>query len=505
MRAEFLKRPDEFLANAPLFFDREKLIPHYTFSYLRAFQDALKDGKFNKATDLSPLLLLLEAIRDSSEKVPFENQERKRGMSWLAGWESVHAEMTNVIKSLLQGSDDDVIIDFSASRDRLLSLIGYLLRNEDPSIEDEILESAKVKTKSPGENEYTLSDPYTTAINSVRGRAFEAFSSFVYHDGKTISIDVKKIYEELLAREQTQALFFQFGHQIPIFYFRDKDWTTSILPLVFPIDDAKSDLYFAAWEGYLARSLYEELFKLDFIHGLYRRAIFTDQAKYTKRRYFADLNEGLGTHLSLAYMHYENFSFENSLFKTFWESAQIDSKGHFVDFLGRGFVSTDNAATKKFLNGNTEPKKRLADFWDWLLKNCDDPKVFAQFGFWIDTSKGLFEVEWLAVHVKETLIKSKGILERDYELTKMIEIFAEQSPQETVEIIRLYFVVGGIESGHRQSPFYIADEWVAAFRTLYQNPATKLQTEALINQLIKTGGRGYWELENAMKTQSSAI
>ena len=96
----------------------------------------------------------------------------------------------------------------------MFGIISYLLDNPNPAPEDEKIESAISKTKSPDESDYTVSDPYSIAINSVRGRAFEAFTLFLYQDGKKfkkedtikISTDVKILYEKVLKKENTRAL-----------------------------------------------------------------------------------------------------------------------------------------------------------------------------------------------------------------------------------------------------------------------------------------------------------
>ena len=174
-----------------------------------------------------------------------------------------------------------------------------------------------------------------------------------------------------------------------------------------------------------------------------------------------------------------------------------------MGFLGREFVSGNNARAHELFKKEPESKRRLKDFWDWLLENYENPKPFIQFGFWINLENGIFEPAWLAERVKKTLVKSKGALDSDYKLTESIARLAEANPKDTLEIARWYLLDGGIQKGEQRALLLYTDDWVQwkkAFKILHENQGTKSETFALINKLIRDGGRPFWDLKEITAT-----
>ena len=130
---------------------------------------------------------------------------------------------------------------------------------------------------------------------------------------------------------------FLYGYYLPFFYYRAVDQVKELLNQIFTEDPTKTHLYLAAWEGYLARSLYKEVF--DELRDQYKRAIQTDSNIYPKRNYRVELDEGLATHLALAYVHFEEFTLESELFKEFWNMPNKKRHKEFAAFVGRYVIS----------------------------------------------------------------------------------------------------------------------------------------------------------------------
>lgn len=508
IRSEMGKRTSEFFECARLFFDRESLEAHYTYSYLRGVYDLLRENKMPEASDLTPVIDLMDDIRKSGQQKSFDGGRVKDGHRWLAYWDAVHNSMADVLKQLLVRNHDDLFIDFKALRQQLLDINAYLLAYHDPSAREEQAETAKIKRRIPGTNpeEYEASDPYTTAINSVRGRAFESFAAFVFHDGKLletegkkIADDVKKLYEKVLSDEETQSIMFMFGHYIPTFYYRDIDWIHGLLPKIFTDDLAKIDLYLAAWEGYVSSNLYREIFADPEFQKLYARAIGVSPDQYTKRRYFRKLDEGLATHLALAFMHYEDFGFDNPLFMAFWKKPVTERQGEFIGFIGSGYISGEVRGASELLK-DSKIIDKLKAFWDWVLTNCSDPDALARFGFWLKKDKRLFDYVWLAQHVKATMQKTSGDIDWDYGLMTSITELAKAAPEDTLDVLRLLVLEHGVRGNNAsRSMLYVHDEWLEAFSILYSNPKTKSGTHSLIDDLIREGGSSYWKLKEIIK------
>jgi len=401
-------------------------------------------------------------------------------------------------------------INLPKYRKEIFGVLRYLLFHPDPEPKDEELETAAIREKSSGGEKDLVSDPFTLAINSVRGKAFQAFVLFVYQDEKAVGVDeiriapdVKKLYEVVLKKEITRAIMFMFGHYLPSFYFRDREWILQLLPYIFPEESEKKHLYLAAWEGYLTNNIYEVMFFEPAFQELYKRGLFLAGDEDSTREYFKKPDEGITAHLALAFVVYhKKFDFEHPLFQGLWKQ-NLERQAKFINFIGRMFVSGDNAQINELLKKDSECRERLKKFWDWMLNNYDDPKLFAEFGIWINLEKEIFEPVWLTQRVKETLEKSRGILAWDYGLTKSILEMAKVAPKETLEIIRLYLLEGGVRSGKMRMPFIYDNEWFEAIKILYGNPETKDGTYALINDLIREGGSVFWKFKDILNDKKA--
>lgn len=498
------KRLQDYVNNAQLFFERDVLEHHYTYSYFRGLEEAIKNNRaLAESIDWAPIVTTCLTIAKSGTDEPFKigRRERESGDAWLAGWDSVHSAIGDVIQLLLKEENNSLPIDFATHRNSLLEIISYLLTYQDPIPADEDLETATSKTSSGGEPQQ-VTDPFTMAINSARGRAFQAFVYFIYPDGKQfdkdadvrIADDVKSIYERTLDAENTRALMFMFGHYLPQFYFRDTTWVQSQLPKIFPDAEDKYHLYLAAWEGFLANNLYREMFVDPFFEKLYLRSVGDTQAEKT-RRYFREPDEGLATHVALAFVHYEDARFEHPLFKLFWEKGTLEQRKEFISFIGRSIVSGDNAQINEYLKKTPSVKELLKTFWDWVLENQIEPSLFEEFGFWSHLKKDLFEPAWLAELIRKTLEKTNGVFDWNYGLSQIGVQLSLDAPEDMLTITKLFFVDGGIKAGHQRRPYYVDREWFDVFKNLLSNSNTKAGTVDLIDQLVREGGSPFWGLK----------
>jgi len=492
------ERLEQYLEYALKFFDKEKIHPHYTYSFLVGVQQAIKNNRAKaKDIDWKNLIELLLKIKESGEKKSLRNEPQKQEFAdvWLANWNSIHFAITDVIRELLKNEDDIVVIDFSKYRGELLEIIKYLLNYPDPTPEDEDIKTSKITVERGKDKK--ISDPFTMAINSVRGRAFEDFVLFIYQDGEKLKDDVKEIFKKVLEKENTRALMFMFGYYLPSFYFRDKEWIRNLFSKIFPKEDNR--FYTASWQGYLSQSLYKELFFDLEIQKLYEYGINLKEENSDQEN-FRDLDEGIAIHLALAFVHFKEFDFENKLFQKFWEEGSAEEHFHFVDFIGRHIITREDNLIEKIEKDGLDVKKRIKNFWNWMLeKYAKDKKPFEAFGFWIDLDKGIFKVDELADLIKRTLEKTGGILDWDYGLMKNIVILAKESSENTLGILSLF--LKGVLENNRENKIliHIDQEWYEAFNILYQNPKTKEGVISLINELLEKGGRLFWKLEDIIK------
>ncbi len=506
LQKDMPERLQQYAENASLFFDRIALDQHYTYTFLVGIQEAIKNHR-ELASEViwDGVIDLCCAIRDSGKREPFERGQRVSGWhdTWLADWDAVHSAMADVLRELFTKQDGQTRVDFGRYRDQIYGTVTYLLTHPDPSPVDEqfkITESAPgIKAMHDDADGRWATDPLTMAINTVRGRAFEVFYLFVVLDGDKIRSDVKQLYEEVLLRENTRALMFMFGRYLSNIYFRDKDWTRRLLPLIFSKDAAKTWLYSAAWEGYLSARLYGEMISDPAIQHLYQRALFlTDSDFPPRQKHTKEPAEGIAEHLALAFMHFKEFDLDHQLLQAFWKKENPKQHAHFVQSLGRFFILNDDS--EEFFARNPESKNRLKELWDWLLQKQENQEVFEKFGLWIDLDNGVFEPAWLARRVRKTLEKTNGILEWHYENLKPVPQLAEAAPKETLEIARLYLLQSGVHGSEQGTLWHWNhdNKWVEAFEILHSNPTTEAPATALINRLVGEGGRALWPLKKIL-------
>lgn len=487
LKQDISQRFELYLENADLFFNREALDQHYTYSFLQGVYEVLRESKFKEGVNFEKVLVLLEKIIESDRKEKFIDGEKRRERfdAWVAGWRSVFYAMSDVVKEFLGEGKNKTTIDLLAYRERLLEIINYLLSYPQPDEENNYKENGN--------------DPFSVAINSVRGRAFQSLVSFTYRDGEKfskeekikISEDVKEIYSDVLKKENTFAIMFLYGHYLASFYYRDKEWIRTLMPAIFPEEIEKRDLYLASWEGFVAANIYGDMFSE--FKGLYKRAIEFDPDNYTKRKYFRELDDGLATHLALAYAHFSDFSIESELFELFWKNQNSKRHEEFISFVGRHTISREGALS--FIEKNKIDIEKIKKLWDWTLDNVEDDKVFSGFGFWIDKERNVFsDSKWLADHMARTLKKSKGELNWDYGLIKSLPSLAEEAPNETLIILEAYLLDHCVEKPESFRNSVYVDDFINAFNILYKNDNLKSAVYELINKLVTNGGYRFWKL-----------
>ena len=409
--------------------------------------------------------------------------------------------MINLLSKILREKGKNLGFEWKTNRFDILSIIEYSFEYPDPKPEDEKIVSAKI-TISNNNQEQLVADPYTLAINSIRGKAFELLALAVESDSKKnydskqveLSADLKRLFESLLVREETRAIMFLFGRYVPFFFFRDKNWLKSLLNKIFPTDNEKKYLYLAAWEGYLSNNLYLEIFKEKMFQNLYKRAIVLSEKDYPHQKHFTDPDEGIASHFALAYIVMD-FGFGNELFDYFWKDGSTEQHIAFVNRLGRIFVSSENPKVIQLISKDENAKQKLKDMWSWLLENHTNvPSIFDEIGFWIDLDKGIFQVKELANFLVRTLVITNGYLKWYIGLQENIVALAKGSPEDTVEVARLYLLEGGVRQKSNMLYYKIGEEWIDAFRILYTQPATRQITYSLINDLIREGRSYFWPL-----------
>jgi hypothetical protein len=481
LKEDIKKRTDKYLDNINGFFDRGDIHPHYMYSLLRGIEEMLRNKQSLSLKQIGQILGLFEAIKNEGEKNPFR---RRKDESWLVDWIEVHTVITDILLAIL--SDKTIKEDIhKAHRNQIRDILSYLFTIKDsPSKENEKPDS---------------SEPYHVAINSVRGRAYEAFVVFTENDGKTLANDIKEIYKNVLS-DDSLAIRFVIGRYIASFYFRDKEFIVNLLSEIFPKDDpSKKDLYLASWEGYLSNILYDKLFVE--LRDYYSHAITLDPKDYTQRKYSKGLDESLAIHLALAFAHL-GLEIEDSLFTQFWAKSNIVRHKEFISFIGQSCLNKD-VVTDEWLKENKVDKGKLLKFWDWALDNSNvpEPEDLSGFGFWINPNKEIIDDSIVVEKMAETLKRSRGSIYWDYGLLRRLPIFAEKNGEKTLEIIFSYLIdsKGDLNQNHRASVMY-QPEFREALKIIHKNGdgAMRQKVTELVNTLIEKGSSIFWGLKEIL-------
>lgn len=478
LKEDMKLRMSDYLSHSEDFLDPALNI-HYTYSFLRGIEEQLRAGQKLSDLDWKNLFKLFEKFLKANKEDYLENSGDDD--RWLARWVWVEKIIADILKDFLTEEYKHLFAD---KRAFVLKLLEELLQSEDPKPEHEVGEHG---------------DLFHVAINSTRGVAFQAFVNFVYRDGEKLQADVFELYKKIIS-ESSLSVRFVIGHYLASFYYRDKTAIKGLFSQIFLKTAESYEDFFAAWQGYLANTLYKELFEA--LAEYYDYALGLDSSVYPERRKNRDydLDKSVATHLALAFAHFDEaqYTAENKhpLLEKLWGGSDQEKQKEFVSFLGRGIISNGSASDEWFKEKNVKLEK-LQAFWVLILEREDlAPEVYAAFGFWVNHSKDIFDYGWLAGVMAKTVEKSQGQLEWDYGTLAKMDEFAKADPASALLILGKY-LLEGILGDAGKNWFYVDDEKVAVFRTLYQ--AKPDETTALINQLLEKGGRTFWPLKDVIE------
>lgn len=476
LRKDMKKRMSLYLAHASNFLDPSLNI-HYTYSFLRGIEEYLREkNKLNKE-DWNNLFEMFAKMKEAKREDYAENTDDED--RWLARWFWVEKTIANILKYFLTKEYEEL---FEEKRDFVLELIRMFLESEDPKPENEA-------------NEY--GDLFHIAINSTRGVAFQALVNFVYRDGESLKDDVFNLYKETIEKA-SPSVRFVVGHYLGSFYLRDREKIKGIFELIFPQDEDSREEFFVAWEGYLLNALYKELF--EDLEEYYKYALSLDSSLYPDRPKTRDLDQGIGTHLALAFAHFDEVQYTEKdkylLLKQLWNSNDTKKQKEFISFLGRGIISNGNASNEWFEEKNVKLQK-LKDFWDLILNRDDlEQVIYEAFGCWVNHKKKIFDYGWLAGMVARTIEKSNGVIDWDHGIVYRLHEFAKADPGKTLVILEKY-LLGGILGDSGKNWFYLDDKKIEVFKELYK--VKPEETKDLINKLLEKGGRPFWPLKDIIE------
>lgn len=482
LKENIKKRTGDYLLKINSFFDRDLIHPHYLYSLLRGIEELLRSKQLLSLEQTGQILGLFEIIRisGSDPRNPFKRGDDK---SWLVDWIEVHTVITDILLSILENKETKEKIH-KVYRQQIINMISYLFTIKD---------SPSKKNETPESN-----DPYHAAINSVRGRAYEAFVVFTENDGKKLADDVKEIYKKVLL-DDSLAVRFVVGRYLPTFYFRNKEFVLGLLSDIFPKDiPERKDLYLASWEGYLSNTLYDKLFVE--LKDYYSHAISLNPKDYTQRKYSKELDESLAIHVALAFAHL-GLETEDQLFVQFWNTPNVKRHQEFISFIGRSCLTRDQTSDQWLLD-NKVSKEKLLMFWDWALEYVTEKEALGGFGFWVNPNNEVLDEDMVIEKMAQTLEKSDGGIDWDYGLLRRLPIFAEKNSDKTFEIIK-HFLLDSQNNlnQNRRVPLLYEKEIEEALKIIYKNGNSAIQQKVtdLVNILLEKGSRMFWSFKKVLE------
>lgn len=494
---DLINRPDEYLDHLFEFIDSGKI----GFVYLNGILDGIKElivsGFLKNHTNIVVTFISKLVSLNADGKlfdVFIKAENKRRGRSDDIALNSLLRRILDIMDKLIHGdyflsikTDREILHEFSI-------ILEKLLLHEDPNLESEELASASMTVRT-GNLPTQVSDSFSMAINSIRGKAFASYILFLRKIAlnsklkQSIDIQWRGVINSMMISEQTRALHSQFGYYTGDLISLDRDWYYHTLTYLW---DCSLPYYLQiqVWNGFLSSNAWIEYLESSLFQKTYRYWLRNPPIPEIDRRYFQNFDEGLTRHFFAYYFHDPSTFIKSSLFNEFYKYSGFNTHKRFVDILGRYLVSRVNE-----FDADVWPEdlaQTLIELWSRYLHTYDNLSLFDHFGFWYCDKNGIFDsAEHLELIIK-TLEKSSGSIAHRHLLEKQLVKYAKIDPPRTLRIAELVLLEGLI--GNNEHNVHLEKYWKALFEYLYKSKV-KLQTKALASRLIEEGGKPFWILK----------
>jgi len=408
----YAKRSMEFRGTDPTFV-------RFLFNGLEAAQ------KEHRAFDWQPVLDLAGWVVAQPREIPGRHKtlmEADPDWSWTRG----------AIATLLEAGTSDQTQGIPiAQRQTVWGVLGPLTNDPEPTMEYE--------AKYGGSN----MEPSTLAINTVRGKAFNAlidYGLWVRRDldkqepkpAMTLDVmpEVREVLDEhlVLDREPTLTIRSVYGRYFPFLFLLDPAWAAGAVGRVFPAEPEPSEYWLAAWESYVTFcTAYKDL--LPILRAEYARAIRLKRVGEEPKGRRA-WREFVAHHL-VAFYWMGAIEIDDPLLVDFFDRSPDDVRADALGYIGRSLEQ--NKAVPQNILG------RLRGLWLWrlgLAQQAPDKAPFrqelAQYGWWFCSGK--FEDKWNLEQLLAVL-DTTGIVEPDFKVAETLEALAGKFPLLCVQCV----------------------------------------------------------------------
>jgi hypothetical protein len=327
-------------------------------------------------------------------------------------------------------------------------------------------------------------DPFTLSINSIRGEAIHAVVDYaawvrrreVSAQNFDTTPEVREVLEYHLDIQHDPALAIRavYGRQFPRLLFLDKNWTTSKVSLIFPIDESLQDFREVAWQTYIVYChAYNDVF--DVLREEYANAIEHLSETPSKWRLMSSPQERLAEHLMQLYWR-AKLTITDPIVVHYFEKASDTLRQAALAFVGRALLNEKDVIPSEVLD-------RLRSLWETRMQAAQShPVELSAFGWWFASAK--FEPDW-ALKQLLAVLQRTGQVEGEYQTINQLQKLASEFPEPVVDCLSLIF------TGQRDPVMFIAysDQVRSILSSVVGNESSSAQNKAgiLINRLTAAG------------------
>lgn len=462
------------------------LDPTYVRSLLCGLKDALKAGN---SFPWDSVLDLCKWVVNQGREFPerLVSQRLDKDPDW--GW--TRKSIADLLSSGFEEGEGELPFE---DRETVWGILMPLTNDPDPTIEHES------QYGPPNMNYSTLS------INTVRGEAIHSCMRYAWWTRRNLVRlandeeeafsgfrDIPELRSVLESHldvniDPTRTIRAVFGQWLHNLFLIDSQWTTEMIPIIFPTIEADGGLRRSAWDSYLYfNHPYVQIFSL--LERQYALAVEELEAPLMEDvRTPDDSRNRLADHLMAMYWSgYEELDDSQGLLGRFFSKAPDSVRAHALGTVGRSLHNIDDEVSQEIL----DRLKKLMQLRIEAARNSGDPSELVQFGWWF--SSGKFEDEWAISKLQEVL-KLTGAVEPDFEMMSKLVDVASRMPREAIETLRIF--IEGVKE-----PWQITvrrDDITEILRRGLDAESEEVRsaTIALIHAL---GARGHREFRNLLR------
>lgn len=408
------------------------VLPVYIHWLLIGLENALRK---RQAVDWNGLAGLFEAVIARKDEAPIDLDRDDT----VGRWTWVRKSIADLLVLAFPLSEVEAPYRL---RTRLWTILEQLTDDEEPDTEYE--------------NEYGsgVSDPATTALNTVRGRALQAVVGYAMwvkrHAeaglGAEISLfdeapEVVRVLEAHLdpACDSSPSVRSVYGEHFPWLVVIGEEWARDLVVRIFPRDAGAEELRAAAWERYLVSTTpYESCFRVleDEYYASSRES--ESPSRWEWRSSPRAVRVALGVHLvAFCLRGLITFEVEGNHLVAFFATSSPATRGEVLAEVGRRCASWAEA--------DEGVAERLMALWEWRLGEAagrSDEERLAELGTfpWWLPCEGL-PAEWRLAQL-ETLLDTPTVLQPGLHAYEFLAAVAERWPMRVVTALRALIDAG---------------------------------------------------------------